>query len=123
MTVVVDIKAADIQTLYVPQYEGLSTKDILAKASECPEVADYLPDERDHKRMTRQWFINVIFTVMKEPFRQWVLDQIKTRNSELGSKRNLMIEMDPEIAQAFQNSVNISSKSSLPYPAVVKLRG
>ena len=35
---------------------------------------------------------------------------MKDRNDQLAEKRDLMIELDPEIAAAFGNSANISSK-------------
>jgi hypothetical protein len=39
-----------------------------------------------------------------------VKDRINQRNQKLAVERNLMIDMDPEIARAFQNSTSISSK-------------
>ena len=35
---------------------------------------------------------------------------IAKRNEELAVKQNLVIEMDPDIAEAFRRSQNISSK-------------
>ena len=35
---------------------------------------------------------------------------MKDRNDQLAEKRDLMIDLDPEIAAAFGNSANISSK-------------
>jgi len=40
---------------------------------------------------------------------------VKDRNDSLAEKRDLMIAMDPEIAAAFGNSANISSKYILTH--------
>ena len=40
-------------------------------------------------------------------------DQIKDRNDHLAEQNDLMIELDSEIAAAFGNSHNISSKFEL----------
>ena len=54
--------------------------------------------------------MNVTYTLMQEPFKVWVRDLIKSRNDKVAENRNLMIELDPEVARAFRDSVNISSK-------------
>ena len=59
--------------------------------------------------------MNVIYTIVGEPFRVWVSELIKGRNDHVAEKNDLMIELDPEIAAAFSSSLNISSK--LPYQA------
>ena len=64
------------------------------------------------RKLPRQWIINVIYSVIGKPFRQWVSEAIKKRNAKLADKRDLMIELDPEIAKAFRSSVNINSKCS-----------
>ena len=94
----------------MPYYEGLSIEKILAFGKKFPQVVNYLPEERDIHRLPRAFIVNIINTIVKEPFRDWVSDRIKDRNDEIAVKRNLNIELDPEIALAFRNSVNISSK-------------
>ena len=58
--------------MFVPQYESLSIERILEKADDWPAVWKYLPDERDMHRLPRQWIISVIYTVVGEPFADWV---------------------------------------------------
>ena len=96
--------------LHVPFYKGLSTEDILKKGKEFSEVAHFLPEERDIHRLPRAFVVNIINTVVKEPFRKWVSERIKERNDTIAENRNLVIDLDPEIAKAFHSSVNISSK-------------
>ena len=61
-------------------------------------------------KVPRQWLINVTYTLAGEPFNAWIKEEIASRNEDLAKKQNLLIEMDAEIAKAFHNSVNISSR-------------
>ena len=83
----------------------------MATAKKNPRINDYLPEDRDLPRLPRQWLLNVSYTVLGEPFKGWVQNEIELRNEELATKQKLYIEMDPEIAKAFHSSFNISSKS------------
>ena len=90
----VDIKATAIKTLYAPCYKGLKIETFLEHGLQYPLVKDYFPDARDHHRLPRQWIINVIFTIVGEPVKDFVQKHIKERNDELAEKRHLMIELD-----------------------------
>ena len=52
----------------------------------------------------------MIYSIVGDDLRQWVSEQVKSRNEKLAEKQELMIELDPDIAAAFGNSLNISSK-------------
>ena len=75
-----------------------------------PDVADYLPDEIDLPKTPKQWLVNVIAAVLGTPFKKWVGQQVEERNALMAEKRELMISMDPEMAQKFVNSTHVSSK-------------
>ena len=105
-----DIKCDAVKYLYAPQYENLSIERILEQARKNPVINDYLPEDRDMHKVPRQWLLNLAFTLLGEPFRAWVKDEIEHRNEEIAKKRDLLIEMEPEVAAAFHASVNISSK-------------
>ena len=70
----------------------------------------YLPNGPDLDRMNRQWCINIVYSVCGSPFKSWVQGTIDERNAKVEDKRNLMIDFDPEIAAAFRNSTQVSSK-------------
>ena len=53
---------------------------------------------------------NVIYTICEEAFAKWVKDRIDARNSGIIKKRNLGVNMDPEILAAFNKSTAVSSK-------------
>ena len=96
--------------LYVPQYENLSIDRILEQARKVEKVNNYLPEDRDMHKVPRQWLINVTYTLVGEPFSDWAKVEIVNRNEEIARKQKLLIDMDPEIAKAFDKSANISSK-------------
>lgn len=70
------IKCDQVKYMFVPQYESLSIERILEKAQQWLEVWNYLPDERDIHRLPRQWLINVIFTLVGEPFQEWTDERV-----------------------------------------------
>ena len=85
----------------VPQYEGLGIKEFLQQAAKYPEVARFLPEPDEHKKLPRQWVINLVYTLVGKPFADWVLEHIEARNSKLVQQRKMAINMDPEILRAF----------------------
>ena len=105
-----DILAKDIQVLFAPLYKGLKIEIFLEEGFKDPNVKHYLPDQRDLHRLPRQYIVNVIFTVVGQPIKDYVNKCIKQRNDELAENRDLLIELDPQIAAAFKTSLNISSK-------------
>ena len=104
------IKSEHAKNLHIPQYEGLTVDDILKYSLENEAVRQHLPDERDRHKLPRQFVINVIYSLLGDPFRRWVSQEIKKRNDEMALKKDLIIELDPSIAAAFHESANISSK-------------
>ena len=60
--------------------------------------------------MPKQWLANVCNSVLKDVFKQWVKNQVDERNQKLAVEKGIMIEVDPEIAEAFRNSTKVSRK-------------
>ena len=104
------IKCNQVKVMFCPQYESLSIERILERAREWKAIWNYLPDDRDLHRLPRQWVINVIYTVVGDSFQDWVNERIEQRNSKVAEDDNKMIEVDPEIAAAFNASNYISGK-------------
>ena len=50
----------------------------------------------------------MIYTVAGRPFADWVAQQVAERNSARADEQNLMIDLDPEVAKAFQGSTHVS---------------
>ena len=97
-------------------YESLTVATILEYGQSSDKLKLYLPEERDMHKLPRQWVINVIYSLCGDNFRQWVSQQVKDRNDRLAEKRDLMIDLDPDIAAAFSNSAYISSKYTISCP-------
>ena len=57
------LKSDKALNLHVPCYEGLTVKEIMSKGLEHNDVRSYLPDDRDIRRLPRQWIINVIYSL------------------------------------------------------------
>ena len=70
----------------------------------------YLPDKIEVKKCPKQWLVNIVFTVVKDDFSQFGRQQIEARNSKIAIEKDLMIDMDPEVAEAFAASTSISCK-------------
>ena len=75
------IKSANVKTLGVPLFEGLSTEDILKWAEKYPDVYRALPIERrEIDKLHRKYIINVVYTIVGEPFKKWVDKVMDQRN-------------------------------------------
>ena len=66
------IKSADVKHINVPQFEGLSIKDMQTFAEQYPGVSRYLPIEKEAEKLPRQYIANLIYTVVGNPFSVWV---------------------------------------------------
>ena len=82
------------------------------------DVIKYLPDRLEIKKIPNQWLINVMYTVIKEPFGAWVKQQIEERNRRVAVDKNMLIDMDPEIAEVYAASTSVSSKQPCLYEAI-----
>jgi hypothetical protein len=74
------------------------------------EVQEYFPEERDRHKLPRQWIIDVMSSVIKEPFLQWVAEGVKWRNQQRISKNNLAVKVKSEILKIFLESSHVPSK-------------
>ena len=54
--------------------------------------------------------MNVIYTLVGEDFQNWVDERIDARNQKVAEDDNKVIEVDPEVAAAFNASNYISGK-------------
>ena len=56
---------------------------------------EYLPDERDMHRLPRYYIINVAYTIVGQPIKNFVSEGVRERNDKIAENRNLMIDLDP----------------------------
>jgi len=86
---------------------------MLELAQKTPSTMNHLPDQRDWDHMDRKWLADILFTVDRVKFEKMIKDAMKERKERLEEKRNLMIDMRPEFAAAFNNCMSFSSKKYL----------
>ena len=82
--------------------------DFLKK--EHAHVLEYLPDAKEIHKVAKEWICNVIATILKEEFTDWMKDKVEERNELVVDKREMNIEMDPDVAAAFRASTAVSCK-------------
>ena len=71
-------------------------------------MRQYYPIEKELKSVPKQWIINVAYTLIGDNMSLLVYKRIEERNEKLTVKKNLLIDMDPDVAAAFQNSTAVS---------------
>ena len=74
------------------------------------QVMDYLPDNQEIDKVSREWICNVIATLLKNKFTDWLKKAVDKRNKDVVDKGEMNIVMDPDIFAAFQASTAVSSK-------------
>ena len=70
------IKGKHVMHITIPHYDGLFLDDIASYVQKHPEPMYYLPDGKEYKKLPKQWIANVCYTVLKEPFAEWVKAQV-----------------------------------------------
>ena len=95
----------------MPHYENLSLEKIKAFCSGHEnDINNYLPDEQELHKISREFICNVCATVLKNIFTDWIKEQIEERNEEMKEKKDMNIELDPDIAAAFHASSSVSRR-------------
>jgi len=56
----------------VPAYEGLALDDIAGFCQKFPAIFAYLPDGNEVHKVPKQWLVNLIHSVLKHHFSDWV---------------------------------------------------
>ena len=93
---------------------------MIVNAKKHPGFSNYLPAEpREVEKLPRAYIANLIYTIIGEPFKQWVQQQILNRTEQIKKEQDLAIQMDPEIFQAFKASTNVSGMYNEVQPLIV----
>ena len=84
----------------------------LAKTS--PDALKHLPDELDWDGLNRKWVADILCTFERAKLEKLIKDAVKACKEErLEEKNNLLVEMRPKFAQAFQNCISFSRKGDV----------
>ena len=67
-----------------------------------------MPEDKELRKMPKQWVCNVGATVIGVPFVDWVGARVKQRNEQVTQEKNMLISLDPAVAAAFAASTAVS---------------
>ena len=105
------IEAKDVKHVAIPQFEGLGIREMLEYASKVPAVMRALPAAaKEKEKMPRQYLGNVIHTLVGKRFREWIDAKLEERNEKLVEKKEMIIEIDPQIEALFKASNSVSGR-------------
>jgi hypothetical protein len=100
-----------VKHIYCPQYEGLTIQEVMKLIDRYAELQVYFPTlELERKRLQKQWILNVAYSVVGDDFASWIQQGIEVRNQKMASEKNMLIEIDREIFDAFHASTSVSCK-------------
>ena len=104
------IRQLDVKVITIPHFEGLNIERMLEYAQGRPDVMKCLPKvQREREKLPRPYLGNVIYTIVGEPFKQWVERKVNERH-ELRRQHDSQIHMDKEVAIAFNRSSAVAGK-------------
>ena len=110
-----EILSKNVRHISVPHYESLSLEKITQFCQRQPnDIQNYMPDRIEIHKVSREWICNIVATVLKNRFTDWVDEQIEIRNEEVREKKDMNIELDEDVAAAFNASTSVSCKSARP---------
>ena len=82
------IYAKNVKHIFVPQYEGLTVERMVHHMRKSKEVCRYIPDsDQEVENFPRQYIANICYTVIGEPFYQWVQTKIDARNDRIMNEK------------------------------------
>ena len=67
------IRNEDVKVIAVPQYDELTLDEILDFGLSYKVVEDALPIIREIRKMPREYICNVIYTLVGEDFKEWMM--------------------------------------------------
>ena len=107
--IILGIMSKNVWHCSVPMYDGLAIKDIMSFVEiNHKEVLDYLPIPQELHKVSKEWICNIVATILGGHFVNWVKTRIEERNERVAVKKDLMIHLDAEVAEAFRASTKTS---------------
>ena len=58
----------------------------------------HMPCLKEIIRLPKQFIINVAFSIIGDPLKEWIHAQIEARNMRVTKEKDLLINMDPMVA-------------------------
>ena len=63
--------------------------------SNYPDILEYAPEASECCRLPREWVGNLGYTIVGQPFKDFIRKLIEDRNTKFAVKKDLFINMDP----------------------------
>ena len=99
----------NVKVIKVPQYKGLTVRDILNFANRNIHIERFLPEYDCLKDPNREWLCNIINTIIPDKFQKYIELKIEERKQQLINSQNLGISVQPEFIKLFKQSKSIST--------------
>jgi len=64
---------------------------------------------KEIKRLPKEFLVTVIHSIVGDPFKIWVKNQITERNTQLALKKDKLVSMDPGVAEALRATTQLTS--------------
>lgn len=112
------IKCDEVRVINIPHFEGLTVEELIKYAKDWSGglIMKAFPSvENEILKLPRAYLGNIIYTVAGDEFQEWVQKRISARNSKVMDERDMLIDLDPEIAKVFRESTSVSGKYDLSY--------
>ena len=103
------IKCESIRVINVPQYKGLTVKNILEFKQENIHIHRFLPDYDYLKEPNREWLWNMVNTIIPEKFQNFVQAMVEERREQLIDIQNLEISVQSKFKNIFKSFQSIST--------------
>ena len=108
------VKNSSLKRIHVPHYENLRRVELFQTViGPKPEHHVYFPIVKEMKKLPREWLMNMMMTLNPVQFGALIKERINERHKAVVAKRNLGIELDPAIAQAFNSSTAVSTSKGV----------
>ena len=102
------LKCNRVSVIKVPHYTGLTVKDILSFAESKTNIHEFLPDFEYDKLPNREWFCNVVNTLIHDDFVEYISTKVNERKKAIYESQNISTQIRPEFIEIFKNSQSIS---------------
>jgi hypothetical protein len=96
----------------VPQIEGLTVEDMLDYCKAKHAILRHLPDERDWVHIDRKWLCDIVYTLDRDGFQEFIKRALNVRKEKVLESRSMLVEVRPEFAKAFAQCMSFSCKNT-----------
>ena len=86
----------------VPQYEGLTVKNILKFAQLHINIFDYIPSYNYDKDPNREWICNIVNSLIPSEFKEFIEKKVDVRKENSIKSQNLRVIILPQFGSIFK---------------------